>query len=83
MCLGQSVLRAVPCAGAALLSSVESRHSEQAGRQPCHAFSLPAEMAAPVKVTDGCFSVAPNASQKEAGLLLPKTLNRLFFFPES
>lgn len=82
MCLGQSVLRAVPCAGAALLSNVESCHSEQAGRQPCHAFSLPAEVAAPVKLTDSWFSVAPHASQEEAILHLPKILNSLlgFFF---
>lgn len=68
----------VPCTGSALIFNVESCHSEQAGGQPCHAFSSPAEtaeMAAPMKVT-GCFSVAPNASQKEASLHLPKILHR-------
>lgn len=73
------MLRAEPCAGAALFSSVELCHEEE-GRQPCHAFSLPAEMAAPAEVTDGSFLVAPNARQKAAGLPLPQTLNRFFFF---
>lgn len=76
--LGRSVLRAEPCRRAALLSSVELCHGEE-GRQPCHAFFLPAEMAAPAEVTDG-FLVAPNGRQKEAGLHLLQTLNRLFFF---
>lgn len=73
------MLRAEPGAGSALLSSVELCHGEE-GRQPCHAFSLPAEMAAPAEVTDGSFLVAPNARQKEAGLHLPHTLNRFLFF---
>lgn len=79
MCLGQSVLRAEPCTGAALLSSVELCHGEE-GRQPCHASPLPAEMAAAAaEVTDGSFLVAPNARQKEAGLHLPQTRNRFIF----
>lgn len=87
VCLGWSVLRAEPCTGAALLSSVELCHGEE-GRQPCYAFPLCAEIAAPVEVNDGSFLVVPNARQKEAGLHLPQTLNRflfwfLFFFFES
>lgn len=73
------MFRAEPCTRAALLSSVELCHGEE-GRQPCHAFPLPAEMAAPVQETDGWFLVAPNARQKEAGLHLPQTLNRFLFF---
>lgn len=37
-------------------------------------------MAAPAEVSDGSFLVAPNARQKEAGLHLPKALNRFLFF---
>lgn len=79
MCLGQSVLRAEPCTRAALLCSVELCHGGK-GRQPCHAFLLCVEMAAPAEVSDGSFLVAPNARQKEAGLHLPKALNRFLFF---
>lgn len=71
------MLTAEPCTGAAVLSSAELCRGEE-GRRPCHASPLPAEMAA-AEVTDGCFFVAPNARQKEAGLHLPQTLNRFFF----
>lgn len=65
----------VPYIATTSLSHVKSHRSESAGKQPYHTFSVPAEMAASVVVTDGCFSAAPSASQKEAHLHLHKTLN--------
>lgn len=70
------MLRVVPFVATASVSRIKSHLSEQAGRQPCHTFSVPAEMAASVRVTDGCFSIAPNARQKEDHLHLHEILNR-------
>lgn len=71
------MLWVLPFVATASVSHIKSHLSEQAGRQPCHTSSVPAEMAAPVRVTDGCFSITPNGRQKLDHLHLHEILNRL------